>query len=50
MMMKMCLVGFLKTFSVKMKTENNQKIKTIISFSVFSVENRNLILGKIKMR
>ena len=27
--MKMCLVEFLKTFSMKMKTKNNQKIKTI---------------------
>ena len=25
----MYLVGFLKTFSVKMKIENNQKMKTI---------------------
>jgi len=32
-----CLVGFLKTFSVKIKTGNNQKMKTINSrFSVFS--------------
>jgi len=30
-MMKMCLVGFLKTFLVKMKTGNNQKMKTINS-------------------
>jgi len=29
MMMKMCIVGFLKIFSVKMKIDNNQKKKTI---------------------
>ena len=27
----LCLVGFLKTFSAKMKTENNKKIKIIKS-------------------
>ena len=43
-------VGFLKTFSVKMKIGNNQKMKTInFSFSMFSVENRKLISGKMKL-
>ena len=44
----MYLVGFLKTFSVKMKTGNNQKMKTINSH--FPNENRNLISGKMKLR
>ena len=43
----MCLVEFFKIFLVKMKTENNQKMKTIkFCFQL----KKNLILGKIKMR
>lgn len=38
------LVGFLKIFLIKIKIENNQKIK-IIKYRV-----ENLILGKIKIR
>ena len=35
----MYLVEFLKTFSVKMKTENNQKMKTIKSrFQYFQLK------------
>ena len=49
MMMKMYLVGFLKIFLMKMKIGNNQKMKTI-KFRFHSVQNRNLILNKMKMR
>ena len=46
----MCLIGFLKTFAVKMKIENNQKMKTInIHFQCFQFK-RNLISRKMKLR
>ena len=40
----MCLVGFLKIFSVKIKTRNNQKIKIINS----RFQLRTEILFRIK--
>ena len=51
MVIEMCLVGFLFSFSIKIFFSNEQKIENNkISFSVFSIETRNLILGKIKTR
>ena len=44
----MRLVGFLKTFLEKIFSQNEQKIR--YNKISFSVEIRNLILGKMKTR
>jgi len=44
--MEMCLVGFLKTFSVKNIFPSEPKNKN--NKISFSVENKNLILGKME--
>ena len=38
MMIKMCFVGFFKTFSVKIFSQTNQKLKTIQSHFQLKLE------------
>ena len=51
MVMEMCLVGFLFSFLVKFFSPNEPKTgNNKITFSMFLVETKNLMLGKVKTR
>jgi len=49
MVIKIRLVGFFKTFSENIFSNEQKIVNNKISFSMFSVNTKNLILGKMKM-